>query len=92
MSLLTLELIGLLLAAWKAPNWVKETGVLAMVTGILGFLVGFWGITGAAEQAGDVPGWLLLVGLRVASIALIYGILIYAASLIIRIVQKPRLL
>ena len=29
MSLLSLELIALLFAAWKAPAWVKELGVLA---------------------------------------------------------------
>ena len=29
MSLLTVELICLLFAAWKAPAWVKEIGLLA---------------------------------------------------------------
>ena len=32
MSLLTVELICLLFAAWKAPAWVKEIGLLAPVT------------------------------------------------------------
>ena len=34
MSLLTAELICMLFAAWKAPAWVKEIGLLALVSGI----------------------------------------------------------
>ena len=34
MSLLTVELICMLFAAWKAPAWVKEIGLLALLTGI----------------------------------------------------------
>ncbi len=91
MSLLTLEFIGLLLAAWKAPGWVKEAGLLALVTGILGFLFGFCQISGVVHEIGEISPALIFGGLRVAVIAMIYGCIIYAVSLALRIVQKPKL-
>lgn len=92
MSILTLELIALLLAAWKAPNWAKEIGKIALASGVLWTLWGFYGAAQAIEQVGDVPTGLLFGGLRVATIPLIYGLLIYLLSLVLRIVQKPRLM
>ena len=77
MTLLTLELIGLLLAAWKAPAWVREIGLLALM--------------GFVQRAGDISFSLLAGGLRVACIPVIYGMLIYLLSLVIRMVQKPRI-
>lgn len=91
MTLLTLELIGLLLAAWKAPAWVKEIGLLALVTGITYTLLGLAQAMGVVHEAGDIAPSLLAGGLRVASIPVIYGLLIYALSLVIRMVQKPRI-
>ena len=41
MSLLTVELICLLFAAWKAPAWVKEIGLLAPVTAFVYMLIGY---------------------------------------------------
>ena len=34
MIILSLLLIALLLAAWKAPRWVKETGIGALVVSL----------------------------------------------------------
>ena len=70
MSLLTVELICLLFAAWKAPAWVKEIGLLAPVTASPALLAG---------------------GSRAAFILLVYALLIYAVSLVIRMLQKPRI-
>lgn len=92
MGLLTIELILLLLAAWKAPAWVKEIGQLALVTCIIGFMNGFFQAGGALEAAGDVSVGLVFGGFKVMTISVIYGLMIYALSLIIRIIQKPRLL
>jgi hypothetical protein len=92
MSILTLELIALLLAAWKAPAWVKEIGLTALCTGPLGFLFGFIPAADAIQMAGDVSLGLLMGGLKIALIPVIYGILIFIISLIIRIIQKPRFL
>ncbi len=92
MSVLTLELIALLLAAWKAPGWVKEIGLIALMTGILGNVLGLMGAAESIHAAGGVPQGLLWAGIRVAMITTLYGMVIYIVSLVIRIVQKPRLL
>ena len=91
MTLLTLELIGLLLAGWKAPAWVKEIGLLAMITGIVYTLLGYSQALGVVQQAGDISLSLLAGGLRVGCIPFIYGLLIYILSLVIRMLQKPRI-
>ena len=91
MTLLTLELIGLLLAAWKAPAWVQEIGLLALISGIVYTLFGFSQAMGFVQRAGDISFSLLAGGLRVACIPVIYGMLIYLLSLVIRMVQKPRI-
>jgi hypothetical protein len=92
MSILTLELIALLFAAWKAPAWVKGIGLMALVTGILWTLVGFSEMTIVVQKAGDITPSMVLAGFKVAIIPLYYCLFIYFASLVIRIVQKPRLL
>ncbi len=92
MSVITLELIALLLAAWKAPGWVKEIGLVALMTGILGTLTGLFSAAESIQAAGDVSQGLLWGGIRVALITVLYGMVIYMISLVIRIVQKPRLL
>ncbi len=89
---LTLELIALLLVAWKAPGWVKEIGLLALMTGVLGTLLGMMGAADSIHAAGGVHQALLWAGIRVALITTLYGMVIYIVSLVIRIVQKPRLL
>ena len=44
MSIITLLLIGVLLAAWKAPSWVKESGLVALSVSIFMSLVGLFQI------------------------------------------------
>ncbi len=91
-SVLTLELVALLLAAWKAPSWVKEIGLLALMTGILGTVAGMFGAAESIYAAGGVAQALLWKGIQIALITTLYGMLIYIVSLVIRIIQKPRLL
>jgi hypothetical protein len=92
MSILTLELVALLFAAWKAPAWVKEIGIIAFVTGVFSSLLGFSQAAEAVQAAGDISPFLVWGGIRVATITIMYGTLIYLVSLVIRIIQKPRLL
>ena len=82
MSILTVELICLLFAAWKAPAWVREIGLLVK---------GMFNAAEVVQQVGDVPLTLVAGGLKVSFISLIYALLIYAASLVIRMLQKPRI-
>ncbi len=91
MGILTLELVFLLIAAWKAPAWVKEIGLMALITGILGTLIGMQQAFGVIEQVSDISFSLMAGGMKVALITTIYGGLIYFASLIIRIIVKPRI-
>lgn len=91
MSLLTIELIALFFAAWKAPTWIREIGGIALCTGVLSTILGLGGMFQAIETAGDIPAALIYGGLRIAIIPVCYGILIFIASLVIRIVQKPRM-
>lgn len=44
MGILTLLLIGLCLAAWKAPAWVTNIGRIAAAFGILYALCGMLGV------------------------------------------------
>lgn len=92
MSILTLELIALLLAAWKAPGWVEEIGLLAPVTGFLDAVFSFSQAAKAVAAAGDISPALVWGGIRWALIPIGYGCIIYCISLVIRIIQKPRLL
>lgn len=62
---------------------IKTIGTFALVTGILGQLVGFYGIFAGVEQTGDVPPALLMGGLKVSMITTIYGIIIFMLSLLL---------
>ena len=103
MIIISLFLIALLLAAWKAPRWVKEIGLFALLFGILGTVLGVYQVLVAmrdfaAEQGSAatsigslLPPRVLLGGLKVTLNTTIYGICIYLVSLVVRVIQKPRL-
>ena len=91
MTLLTVEFILMILAAWKAPAWVKELGLLALMTGAMWTLYGFYQITGFVEREGDLAMAIIAGGIHVALISVHYGGVIYMVSLIMRIIQKPRI-
>ena len=102
MSILSILLVFLLFAAWKAPNWVKEIGKIALVFGLMMPLFPIYQCLEAlamvaASQGGGATGIfdlispVVLFGVRYTLIPAIFGMLIYLISLIIRIVIKPRL-
>lgn len=103
MSVLTILLVAIFFAAWKAPRWVKEIGSFALVFGFLSLLLGLLQMFSVLQQvAADLgqgvsgvfdlvsPG-VLFGGLKVSMIPVIYGAIIYLVSLVVRIVQKPRI-
>ena len=102
MSVLTVLLVAVLLAAWKAPRWEKEIGAFALVTGVLSFILGHSRMLSTLQQVAmgndsvssvfDLfsPG-VFFGGIKVGLIPVIYGMIIYLLSLVIRVVQKPRL-
>ena len=91
MTLLTILLIGVIVCFWKFPNWVKEIGLLALSIGILGQIIGLYGAFKAIELSGEVSQQIMVGGLKVSSITTIYGVLIYILSLILRLINKPKL-
>ena len=91
MIIITVLLIALLVAAWKAPNWVKEIGIGALVAGIFFTLVGLTQMFDVIQRFGDVSFSIACGGLKVALHSTIYGLVVYFLSLIIRVIQKPRI-
>ena len=51
---ISLFLIALFIAAWKAPRWVKEIGIGALVFALFGTLLGLAQVFDAMQMFGDV--------------------------------------
>lgn len=103
MTVLTVLLVAIFFAAWKAPRWIKEIGSFALVFGFLTLLIGLYQMFVALQQvAMDIgegvtgvfdlisPG-VLFGGLKIALIPVFYGIIIYLVSLVVCLIKKPRL-
>ena len=100
MSILTILLVAVFFAAWKAPRWVKEIGAFALVAGFLSFILGLRRLFSTLQQVAmgndSVSGVFDLIspgvffgGIKVGLIPVIYGISIYLISLVVRvIIQK----
>lgn len=91
MSLLTILLIALIISAFKFPEWINEIGLLALAIGALGQIIGLYGAFKGIEEMGEVSQQMMAGGLKVSSITTIYGLIIYIISLVLRIINKPRL-
>ncbi|MBO7499460.1 MAG: hypothetical protein J6T64_09795 [Bacteroidaceae bacterium] len=91
MAVLTLLLVLMLFAAWKAPAWVKEVGIMAVVVGFLWALAGIYQMQGVLQKMADIDMSVVQGGYRVSLIPVMYGLMIYLVSLIIRVAQKPRI-
>ncbi len=90
MIIITIMLFALIIAAWKAPNWVKEIGILSLVTGVLIQLMGLYHALAVLQQAGDISPEVLFAGIKLSFIPPIYGLSIYALSILIRIFLKKK--
>ncbi len=91
MAILTVLLAALFFAAWKAPRWVKEIGSFALVFGFFSMGLGLRQIFDVIQEIGEVSMAVFCGGLKVSLIPVLYGMIIYFISLVIRIIQKPRL-
>ncbi|MBQ1648818.1 MAG: hypothetical protein II031_05930 [Bacteroidales bacterium] len=91
MVVITLLLIALFIAAWKAPNWVKEIGIGALAVGIFWMLSGLSQALGGLQIVGDISPSLVCGGLKATLIPVLYGLVVYFISLVIRLIQKPRI-
>lgn len=91
MICISLFLIAIFIAAWKAPRWVKEIGIGALVFAIFGTLSGLAQMFDAIQMFGDISPAVICGGLKVTLIPTFYGLIVYFVSLIIRVIQKPRI-
>ena len=92
MALITLALICALFAAWKAPAWVKPLGKVAIAIGILSFLMGVQDMADCCAKVGsEIPFSVYCSGFKVALIAPIYSIIVYAIITIADTVRRPRI-
>ena len=92
MSILSLLLICLLLAAWKAPAWVKEIGIMALIVALTSIAAGWYKAADTLVQVnGAISPGILWSGVRCHMIVLVYGLIIYLVSLIIRMIRKPKI-
>ena len=62
MSILTILLVAVFFAAWKAPRWVKEIGAFALVAGFLSFILGLRRLFSTLQQ--DVKVIMTLLSVR----------------------------
>ena len=93
MSLITIMLVALFFAAWKAPAWVKEVGIAALVIGLFSLLLG---LDQMFAWLRDMPvdehtSIMMYGGLKCAIVPLLYGLIVYFVSLVLRVIQKPRI-
>ena len=100
MTILTILLVSLFFAAWKAPAWVKEIGLFALIFGLMSPMFPlyqfFTALQEVAADRNDITGLFDLISPgvlfagKVIMIPVIYGMMIYLVSLVLRIVKKPR--
>lgn len=62
---------------------IKSIGLFAMITGILGQLIGLYSAFSAIEAAADISPAIIFGGLKVSMITTFYGIFIYLLSILI---------
>ena len=87
-SIVTLLLITLVLAAWKAPNRVKEIGLLSLAFGFLWTVVGLIFHANHLEEGREFPAVnVVWAGWRSWLRPVVYSIIVYIVSLIIRIIS-----
>ena len=91
MTVITVLFVALLIAAWKAPRWVREIGHLALAFAGIMTLTPLHTAADAVMKAGDISPNLVWGGVKCLTIAPIYALIVYIVSLIIRIAQKPRI-
>ncbi|MEQ6166765.1 MULTISPECIES: MotA/TolQ/ExbB proton channel family protein [unclassified Ekhidna] len=97
MSILTIELAAVIFFATKcflskdqSVGQIKNVGLLAVITGILGQLIGLFSAFEAIQQMGAVSPAMLAGGLKVSMITTIYGVIIYIVAILLAIIIKNR--
>lgn len=63
-------------------SYIRSVGLFAMITGILGQLIGLYMAFVAIEKAGDISPMLVAAGLKISMITTLYGVFIYLFSIL----------
>ncbi len=69
--------------ALRKLNYGRAIGLFALITGILGQLIGLYQAFSAIQRAGDISPYLVYGGIKVSMISTLYGIFIYLLSLLL---------
>lgn len=88
---ISLLLIALFIAAWKAPRWVKEIGKAGLVTGIFFSLKAAYAAARSIGDTGVHSAPVISGMLECILIPAMYGLIVYFVSLVIMVLQKPRI-
>jgi len=67
----------------RQMKYGRSIGLFALITGILGQLIGFYGAFSAIEKMGEVSPALVFGGIKVSMITTFYGIIIYLSSIML---------
>ena len=90
MSLLTINLIALFFAIWKAPRIVKPLGVLPLGYTLFYQSVGLAQVFDSGQAAGGLSQMVWCGGLKVLMIPIVYAALIFTISIIADIIITLR--
>ena len=90
-GLVSLFLIALFFVAWKAPAWVRETGLGALAAGVFWTVAEFMAIGYAVQECEDADPYIIWCAVPIALVPAAYGILVYFISLVIRVIRKPKM-
>ena len=89
MSVVTLLLVALVFAAWKAPRRVKEIGLLTLALGFLWMAIGLIIHSNLMQDEDDISSPnLVWRGLKCWLIPFAYSIIVYIISLIIGLIKE----
>lgn len=82
MSLLTINLIALIVAIWKAPRHVKNLGLLPWGYTLCYQAIGLIQAFDSVQAAGGVSQAVWCAGLKVVLIPIVYAAFIYTISIV----------
>ena len=68
-----------------------KRGIGALVVGVFWTILGWLQIVDFLSGHDDVASYIIAGGIKVSLIPVLYGLIVYFVSLIIRVIRKPRI-
>ena len=91
MTVLTIFLIGVFIAAWKAPNWVRDLGFASLIASFCWVAITLVQMSTALMVHPDVSAQVVWGGILCSLLPIVYALFIYLISLLISTFQKSRI-